>query len=137
MTCGSMIVTEPLTKISCGNCGGVYAIGERYRQECAEYARCWHCPYCKREWGYPGKTEAERQRERAKRERDRADRAEALVRDVKARHRTTTLSLNATKGVLTRTKNRVKNGVCPCCNRSFVNLQRHMKSEHPRYIKGK
>lgn len=26
---------------------------------------------------------------------------------------------------------RVKNGVCPCCNRSFVALQRHIKTKHP------
>lgn len=26
---------------------------------------------------------------------------------------------------------RVHNGVCPCCNRSFQNLQRHMKTKHP------
>lgn len=27
---------------------------------------------------------------------------------------------------------RVQNGVCPCCNRSFWNLERHMKSKHPK-----
>lgn len=34
---------------------------------------------------------------------------------------------------------RVHNGVCPCCNRSFVNLQRHMKTKHPELnsLKGK
>ncbi len=26
---------------------------------------------------------------------------------------------------------RVHNGVCPCCNRSFQNLQKHMKTKHP------
>jgi hypothetical protein len=26
---------------------------------------------------------------------------------------------------------RVKNGVCPCCNRSFQNLMDHMKNQHP------
>jgi hypothetical protein len=26
---------------------------------------------------------------------------------------------------------RVGNGVCPCCNRSFINLQRHMNTKHP------
>jgi hypothetical protein len=26
---------------------------------------------------------------------------------------------------------RVKNGVCPCCKRSFSNLGRHMKGKHP------
>lgn len=26
---------------------------------------------------------------------------------------------------------RVGNGVCPCCNRTFANLQRHMAGKHP------
>jgi len=39
------------------------------------------------------------------------------------------------KGHLTRTKKRISGGVCPCCNRSFVNLARHMKSKHPKYGK--
>jgi hypothetical protein len=41
----------------------------------------------------------------------------------------------ATKGQLTKTKKRVANGVCPCCNRSFKNVQRHMKDEHPEYVR--
>ena len=45
----------------------------------------------------------------------------------------TTNSLRATKAAHTRTKNRIKNGVCPCCNRSFENLHRHMKTQHPEY----
>lgn len=39
----------------------------------------------------------------------------------------------ATKGQLTKLKNRVKNGVCPCCNRSFHNLQQHMQKQHPEF----
>lgn len=27
--------------------------------------------------------------------------------------------------------NRVQKGVCPCCNRSFQDLARHMESKHP------
>lgn len=42
-------------------------------------------------------------------------------------------SLSATKGVLTRTKNRIHNGVCPVCNRQFINLHRHMTGQHPDY----
>ena len=42
-------------------------------------------------------------------------------------------SLRATKAAHTRTKNRIKNGVCPCCNRQFVNLHQHMKNQHPDY----
>jgi len=37
----------------------------------------------------------------------------------------------ATRGVVTRLKNRVARGVCPCCKRSFENLRRHMEGQHP------
>jgi hypothetical protein len=39
----------------------------------------------------------------------------------------------ATKGKLTKTKNRIARGVCPCCNRTFVNLQQHIMGQHPEY----
>lgn len=43
--------------------------------------------------------------------------------------------LTATKGVVTRTKNRISKGVCPCCKRHFGNLHRHMTTQHPDYAK--
>jgi hypothetical protein len=45
-------------------------------------------------------------------------------------------SHSATRGHLTRAKKRerrVAAGVCPCCNRSFANLARHMAGQHPSY----
>jgi hypothetical protein len=39
----------------------------------------------------------------------------------------------ATRGVVTRIKNRISNGVCPCCNRTFSNLASHIKTKHPSY----
>ena len=33
----------------------------------------------------------------------------------------------------TRMRDRVRNGVCPCCTRSFQNLAQHMKTEHPEF----
>lgn len=43
-------------------------------------------------------------------------------------------SLRATKGHLTRTRNRISKGVCPCCNRNFKNLAAHMENKHPDYF---
>jgi hypothetical protein len=43
--------------------------------------------------------------------------------------------LRATKGAKTRIVNRIKNGVCPCCNRTFINLGQHMKTQHPDFQK--
>lgn len=32
-----------------------------------------------------------------------------------------------------RLEKRIKNGVCPCCNRQVVQLTRHMHTQHPEY----
>ena len=39
----------------------------------------------------------------------------------------------AARGQVTRIKNRIGAGVCPCCNRTFKALAAHMASEHPTY----
>lgn len=39
----------------------------------------------------------------------------------------------AAAGQVTKIKNRVGHGVCPCCNRTFGNLARHMMNEHPNF----
>lgn len=38
------------------------------------------------------------------------------------------------KNKLEKQLKRVHRGVCPCCNRTFVDLQRHMKSKHPELL---
>lgn len=37
---------------------------------------------------------------------------------------------------LDKLRARVKNGVCPCCNRSFENLRRHIETKHPEFGTG-
>lgn len=39
----------------------------------------------------------------------------------------------AFKGIITKTKKRVGQGVCPCCNRFFSKLHAHMMVKHPKY----
>lgn len=70
----------------------------------------------------------ENEADKLRRERDRAKQQEAYWRDEAARAER---QVAAAKGQVTKLRNRVKNGVCPCCNRSFANLQRHMKTKHP------
>jgi len=40
-------------------------------------------------------------------------------------------SARAQKGHATRLRKRAKAGVCPCCNRTFKQLARHMATKHP------
>jgi hypothetical protein len=59
------------------------------------------------------------------------ERAESQARAlVSAEHR-----LRATRGVVTKIKRRVAHGVCPCCQRTFKDLARHMEGQHPDYAK--
>lgn len=75
-----------------------------------------------------GETELQREARTIRWQRDRLqadlDQKEAAIRETKN-------ALNAVKSAKARLKNRIKNGVCPCCKRHFVNVERHMKSQHP------
>lgn len=79
----------------------------------------------------------ENEETKLRRERDRLlQRLAEKDDDIAAAHRRTEhaeASLRTTKGHITRIKNRVGHGVCPCCNRTFGDLARHMASKHPAY----
>lgn len=40
----------------------------------------------------------------------------------------------AARGQVTKLKKRASNGVCPCCNRTFSDLARHMATKHPTFL---
>ncbi|MFB3077027.1 MAG: hypothetical protein ACE1Y4_03380 [Lysobacterales bacterium] len=80
-------------------------------------------------------TEADRLRIMLKEEEDGLCRERARHDQTRADLEATELSRRAHKAAATRIKNRVARGVCPCCNRSFTNLHRHMESKHPNYLK--
>lgn len=123
-----------LVTIVCGVCGGIYAIAERYRYIKQEQGGFWKCPYCQNLWGY-GTSENERLKQQlvkkereVKQERKRKEWAQQETRVTEYRCR-------ELKGRLSKIKKRVGNGVCPCCNRSFNDLRRHMNIKHPSYAK--
>lgn len=111
----------------CLHCGGIYALSKNFLQRRSEIGGSWHCPYCRGGIMY-------RESDKQKLERDLQCAKNRLAREV-ARHDQTRASLSAQKGVNTRLKNRVSKGVCPCCNRYFKNLHRHMENKHPGYRK--
>jgi len=82
---------------------------------------------------FTGKTDAERAIEERNAARDERDRAKREVEYYRARADKMERSRAAYKGRVTRIKKRIGNGVCPCCNRTFSNLGRHMASQHPGY----
>jgi hypothetical protein len=105
-------------------CGAPIAIPtptyNRFKSNPSEY---FHCCFGHSQH-FAGPTEADKLKRELEQERE-----SKLWWQKKADQHSKTVS--AFKGQITRIKNRVKNGVCPCCNRTFQNLMRHMQTQHP------
>jgi len=71
------------------------------------------------------------EREELRRERDRLKQQVAARDDEVARQIAMRKQI---EGKLGRVTKRINHGVCPCCNRTFGNLARHMKSKHPNVV---
>lgn len=112
-------ITINLTDMSCGKCGGVYAINESVRQHHERNGTAWNCPYCRVGWGYSGKGRVQ--------ELEKALEAERL-RKIAALDRANVAE--AEKAKAERKLKRVSRGTCPECNRTFQNLGRHMNCKH-------
>ncbi|ALH82938.1 hypothetical protein [Sphingopyxis macrogoltabida] len=83
---------------------------------------------------YPrGKSTEQKLREELEAQRQRAERAEQRVAEVQDRASHHKASASAYKGQVTKIKKRVGAGICPCCNRHFANLSRHMAGQHPEF----
>ena len=133
----TMTFTGELTIVTCW-CGTRHAIpAEMRRFQLSEHSQgrshYVHCPH-----GHTHAPAGESEVDRLKKqlaqkentiawERSRHDQTKAELRD-------TTNKLTAQKAAKTRLKNRIAHGVCPCCNRSFANLERHMKGQHPEFV---
>lgn len=126
---GVFVSMEP---ICCCSCGITFGIPDTFVNELrVTHAEFW-CPA-----GHPlsfrGESEPERLARELKAERDRLAAERARHDQTRAELREEQRRLSATRGVVTRTKRRISCGVCPCCNRSFSNLRRHMQTQHTDY----
>lgn len=126
-------VVVTLADINCGCRGGTYAINERFRQQCWQEGKSWTCPYCKTGWGYSNNNENARLKRELEAEKRRKDAALARANEESQRRLKTEHRLRAQKGLATKLRHRAAAGVCPCCNRTFANLARHMGTKHPDY----
>ena len=120
----TMSVYISLTTTGCSVCDISFAVPETFWRRGQERGGEIYCPS-----GHK-MTFGQGENERLKAERARLT---AQLDQERARAKTLERSRAAVQGQLTKTKKRVANGVCPCCNRSFVNLTRHMQGQHPDY----
>ena len=130
----SYTATVNLVQVTCGKCGCTFALAEHHHEKLRETGATFYCPNGDpRAYRQSDVQRLEKQlaRERAAHDQTRASRdAQRQLRE-RAERRAA-----AARGQVTKIKNRVGNGVCPCCNRTFQNLHRHMATKHPAWKSG-
>lgn len=117
-------------------CDAIIAMPVHVMQAFRRNHKWWYC-YNGHQQHFSGVSDVERLRRDLDSERKRKEWLQQELKVEKEAHQSTRRSRAIIKGKFKATKTRIKNGVCPCCKRSFQNLHRHMTTKHPDYNKKK
>lgn len=123
--------TETLTIKCCPACSIRYAAPESMFVRIKERGGSWYCPN-----GHSlqfHESEADRLKKALDIEKRAAEYKDQRIKRLHDDLDASNNRLRATKAAKTRLKNRIAAGVCPCCNRTFQDLARHMVGKHPEF----
>ena len=102
-------------------------IDKRRRDHQSFYCPSGHNNY------FPGESDVEQLKRELKEANLAIKRAEYRAQSAQLEREEARQQLSATRGQMTKLKKRIAHGVCPCCHRTFVNMQKHMETKHPEY----
>ena len=120
-------VTIQMRAIECYSCHMVFSMPKSFYDQCIEQKphKDFYCPA-----GHRQHFLGENDNDKLRRERDQLKQQNARLHEEALK---ATREALAVKAELKRHKRRTSAGLCPCCNRSFVALARHIKTKHPDY----
>lgn len=122
-----------LKHVECPVCSIDYGLGTNFLAQRREDHKRWYCPN-----GHSLLFPKDNTEERAIRERDAARQLAAHQNDrrraAEARERATEYRRRAAKGQLTKIRNRLAAGLCPCCGKNFPELEAHIAEHHPKFL---
>lgn len=127
--------------VTCAECSEEFGIEPTSHTALKRSAGTFYCTWGHSNYYPKGPTEAEelrRERDRLKQQTARLE--EEVLRQQRWRAtaeesaKASERRASAARGQVTKLKKRAANGVCPCCNRTFVDLQRHMATKHSGFL---
>lgn len=133
---GRLKVVTELEVVECANCHMVFGVPAMTLTRRRKDGKGFYCPnghsnvYSKSETDKL-KDELEETKRRLAREQSLRDQDQARAHTARREADHQARRAAAARGQVTKIKNRVGAGVCPCCNRQFQNLARHMAGQHP------
>jgi len=126
------VANQNLCTVTCYKCAVLFAMPVAWDTEFRKTHQEFYCPAGHRQY-YSGESTEEKLRREVANLQTTIERKEAYEAELRSRNSKLTRRCSAVRGVVTRIKNRVGAGVCPCCNRTFQALANHMQSKHPEY----
>ena len=114
-------LTQTFERLTCANCGIAFAMPSLFVDKRREHHNTFYCPNGHTQY-FPAETDAERYKRELDAERE--------------RHTRTLNRLNTAERAQRKAEKKLKRvhrGVCPCCNRTFENLARHIATKHPEH----
>jgi hypothetical protein len=122
----SFAVTVTIHTLQCAACAMTFGVPRRFEEDRRKDHKQFYCPA-----GHINVFHDESEEEKMRRERDIARQQVARAEEEAARARRK--AVNAERETK-RLKKRAAAGTCPCCQRTVIQMARHMKTKHPEFI---
>lgn len=116
---------------TCGACGVTFAMPERLVEARQSDGKAFYCPN-----GHARvftDTKEAQLRRQLEVEQQARKRAEELRQSARKEAEHNAIEWRKSKTRLRNLRERIKNGVCPCCHRSFTQLAKHIATKHPEF----
>lgn len=120
-------ITETVIATDCCECGFTIWMPVGFMRQRKRDHRLFHCTSCGQDQYWAQESDIERERRLRSAAVDQLNTVRQQRDHIERRRR-------GEKAAKTRIKNRIARGVCPCCNRTFANLAKHMAGQHPDYL---
>lgn len=114
------------TIVRCAECGLGIGLPPGFEQARRLDRKSFFCAWGHSQW-FPGKTQEQQIKELRAQVATKDDLLQSARAEGEKRYRLQ----RAAEGKTRALKKRIAAGVCPCCSRTFQNLARHMKTQHP------
>lgn len=119
---------------TCCNCGVCFGMTSDLKAEFQKDSNKWfYCPNGHKQ--HYSESESDRLKKELAILRESEERQRQLRQNAEKNLSKERIERRKVKTRLKNVKERVANGVCPCCNRYFENLHRHMSNKHPDFKK--
>ena len=109
----------------CYRCGMTFAMTRDFQNRRRNDHKSFYCPRGHSQY-YAGKSETQKLKVQLSEKQRQLDQQISATANARVQR-------DSIHNTYNRMRDRVKNGVCPCCNRSFQNLRDHMKTQHPEF----